>query len=910
MSFDRPLWLTALPALVGAFWAMQRFGLSAVSRRQRRVALGIRTGVVVLLVLALAGFRIGSSGDKVAVVFLVDASDSVGAGGVDRALTFVEEATKAKRRGDLVSVVAFGREPRLEFGMTDRPSVGPLAARPDRGATDLSRALRLAAALFPEGTKRRIVVLTDGRETRGDARREAARLAREGIVIEGLTLEQPGGADALIEAFDGPARARRGEAYKLAVTVRSAVAGPAHLNVTRDGVNVYDADRTLKAGRTTIPLVERASKPGINRYVARLTAATDAVPQNNRASIAVIVSGPPRVLLVEGEPGEGTALAAALRAGKMEVDIVGPRDIPDLGELLSYSSTALVDVPVPLLSAETVATLKAAVTEAGAGLITVGGEDSYGLGGYRGSELESILPVDSEIKDPKRRPSVAEALVIDTSGSMGRCHCRGGAMGGGAEPGGINKTDISRAGAARAIRALGADDIVGVLAFNTVSQWVVPLQKLPSEDVVRNGLQGLTAAGGTNIPQALRTAVAQLKQTKAKLKHVILFTDGWTNQQELVGVADEVAKAGITLSVVATGEGTGDVLARMATAGKGRFYAGTNLTDVPQVMMQEAILASRNYINEGVYRAVISAETPVTETLTAAPPLLGYVATSPKSAATVSLQIGQDDPLLATWRAGLGTVSSWTSDAKARWSNKWVSWQGYRDFWNRAVRSTFAPAGSGAFIAEARINGDRLHIEVAGDRTLGSDVTAVARVLDPSLKVSEVTLERSGPGSFAADVPVSEEGTYLAAVAVRAGGALIFRDTVSTTLPYSAEYLQIAPDRSLVADLARATHGRTTIEPRRAFDPRGLRASSARRELWPFLAFVAALLLPVDIAARRLVVSREDLRRGLGGLRLKFSRRERRRIAKEGPREERIDRLLEAKRRAGRRGEPTRPPQE
>lgn len=905
MSFDRPIWLIALPALVIVTSVIQRWGLSGVSARQRRVAFWIRAGLISLVVLALSGLRLGTGGDRVAVVFLVDRSDSVGAGGVDRATDFVAEAVRAKKRGDLVAVVAFGKEPRLEFGMTDHPSIQRLAATPDASATDLTRALRLAAALFPEGTKRRIVVLSDGRETQGDARREAGRLARAGIRIEGMTISVPSGADALVESIEAPAKARRGESYRIAVTVRSTNGGPANLEIFRDGVSILTRDVLLPAGRVTIPIAERASSPGVHRYEARVRSASDLVPQNDRGIAAVLVEGPPRVLIVEGERGEATTLARALAAGQIRAEVRSPSNLPDLGELLGYDATVLVDVAATALTPDQVSTLKAAVTEAGSGLVTIGGEDSYGLGGYRGSDLESLLPLDSDIKDPKRVPSVAEAIVIDTSGSMGRCHCRGGAGGGpGMAEGGINKTDISRAGAARAIRALSRDDIVGVLAFNTESRWVVPLQKLPSDEVVKSGLSAMTAAGGTNIPQALRAAVAELKQQKTKLKHIILFTDGWTNQEELVGVAAEVSRAGITLSVVATGEGTGDVLARMADAGRGRFYAGTNLTDVPQVMMQEAIMASRNFVNEGVYRAVVSAETPITSRLSAAPPLFGYVATSLKSTATADLTIGQDDPLLASWRAGLGTVVSWTSDAKPRWSRQWVTWEGFRDFWTRTLRSTFAAGSTGGFATEARITGERLFIEIGSDRSLSAGATATARIVDPSLRVTEITLDRTGPGSFRGDVPAGEEGTYLVVASVFERGGLVFRDRLAVTSAYSAEYLASGPDEKLIPDLARITGGRASLSARRAFDPAGLRPSAAHRELWPLLALLAAFVLPVDIAARRLVVSREDLRRGLASARtwlrsLRPSERRRRRAT--GPREERIDRLLEAKKRAGRR---------
>lgn len=908
MSFDRPVWLLAIPALAAFFFFVQRYGLVALGPQRRKAALIIRLTMVSMMILALAGLRLGSGGDRLSVVFVVDRSDSVGAAGQEQALSFIRKAVATKGRSDLAGIVTFGKEPRLEFRPTDQPSIGRLESVPEASATDIARALRLAAALFPEGTKRRIVVLTDGKATRGDALREAARLGRQGIVVEGLTIAPFTGGDVLLEGIDAPERVRRGEGFRVGVTVASTVTTPAHLVIARDGNVILRKDLTLKPGTMTVVANDVAEAPGVRRYTARIEAASDAIAENNGAAAAVIVEGPPRVLIVEAESGESASLASALRAGGTTVDVRSPEQLPSLGDLLLYASTVLVDVPADRLTTSQIDTLKAAVAEAGAGLVTVGGESSYGIGGYRGSALESLLPLESEIKDPKRRPSVAEAIVVDTSGSMGRCHCRGGGRPqGGMEGGGIDKTDIARSGAARAIRALTKDDVVGVLAFNTTAKWVVPLQKLPPEHVVENGLAGLRAGGGTSVPQALRAAVAELKQQKAKLKHVILFTDGWTNQNDLVPAAEALAKEGITLSVVATGEGTGETLARMAEAGRGRFYAGTNLTDIPQVMMQEAILASRNYVNEGVFSPVVEAITPVTQDLTRAPSLLGYIGTSAKGAATVELSIGpSEEPLLARWRSGLGTVVSWTSDAKGRWAKPWVSWEGFRDFWTRTVRSSFAPAGAGGFEAAARATADGITIDVRANRALPPGAVAEARVVDPSLNVTTVTLERTGNDSFKGIAPVGEEGTTIIGVTVRDTSGVLFRTTTTASRAYSAEYIGGDPDRTLIPAMAKATRGRASITPAQAFDAAGLEASDSRRELWPLLALLAALLLPVDVAARRLVVSREDLRKARKAaatsaaetLVPKQRKERRRRRVAEQPREERIDRLLEAKRRA------------
>jgi Ca-activated chloride channel homolog len=149
---------------------------------------------------------------------------------------------------------------------------------------------------------------------------------------------------------------------------------------------------------------------------------------------------------------------------------------------------------------------------------------------------------------------------------------------------------------------------------------------------------------------------------------------------------------GITVSVLATGEGAAEELEAIATAGGGRFYAGRDLQEIPQLMQEETVIASRSFITEGEFVPIVTSEAATVRNLTATPALLGYVATTSKDQASTDLRIGPDaDPLLASWNVGLGKVTSWTSDAGARWLRTWLGWPGLVDFWTGVVGSTFPP---------------------------------------------------------------------------------------------------------------------------------------------------------------------------------------------------------------------------
>jgi Mg-chelatase subunit ChlD len=858
MRFADPRWLLAL-VLIPLVWWIHRQGVGGVPVRQRRVALWVRSSILAFLVMALAGASLVLPERRLSTAFVVDVSDSAGPLAKDRSLAFIGGALDDKPPDALAGVVAFGRDARVESTMSDQANLVGIASHPDSTRTDLARALRLAAAMLPEGTRRRIVVLSDGRQNSGDAHAEAARLKELGIRLDAVTISSNPGPDAAVVRVKTPSRVRAGDEFDLEVVVAASGTGRARLVITRSDGVTDERNLDLNPGEQTIKLTQQAADPGALTYRVELRAEKDSVPQNDIGAAVVVVAGPPRVLVLEQSPDEGQAIAKALADRGFSVDRRSVSAFPASDELAATDAVVLVDAQASSLTGAQAAALGGFVRQLGRGLVAIGGENSWSLGGYRNTPLEDLLPLESDIKDPRRRPSIAQVLAIDTSGSMASCHCAGPNMRSDRLAQGPNKTDISRGAAAKAIESMSADDEVGVLAFNTGSKWVLPLQKLPSMKVVESGLASMTPTGGTSIPQALQVAVTQLKTSKTALKHIILFTDGWTQVQGLAEVAAWVKSQGITLSVVATGEGAGTELARMAEEGAGRFYEGTNLYQLPDIFMEEVMLASRRYVNEGQFYPKVTGASAAVSRLKTTPPLLGYVGTSAKPSASVLLAVGEfDDPLLATWRTGLGVATAWTSDAKARWSAQWISWDGFADFWSDVAKETLPGAPTPGFSTQATASGEGLDIVVESENALPEGVHGVARVVAPNGDVTNVDLGRAGVNRLAGTAAASSAGTYLVSVDLTATGSAVYRDTLGAVRSYSAEYMPGPPNETLLRELTKATGGRLGITPRQAFDS-NLKGGLRRVEIWKWLALVAALLLPVDVALRRVILTREDV---------------------------------------------------
>jgi Mg-chelatase subunit ChlD len=856
-------WFIGALLLVLAIELYHSHRARGVSQRQWRWGMVARAAIAGLLVLTLVDPVISTRSDEVTTVFVVDVSASMGSS-EQTARAWVESAL-AEAGGSEWAVVEFGADARVAT------PVGTVTYRPARGvdpeATSVARGLRLGESVLTGETRERIVLVSDGRANTGDLQAELDRLKTLGVAVDVHTLAGEQKTDAAVAGVDVPNTVNEGETFVATVEVLSTLTGVVDVELI-DSSGVVASQRVQAVpGANQVTFDVAAGEPGLQSLEARVSMAGDSVSENDSTRTAVEVKGPASVIIVEGEEDGGSVLEEVLVSTGLVVERVSVEEIPGVQEMSIHQAVILVDVSARDLSDEKIGLLGTLVRDLGRGLVVVGGTHAYGLGGYRDTELEALLPVDSEPPDAEREVEVAEVLLIDTSESMGACHCDDQGME--TDTGGVNKTDIAKAGALRAIEALSATDEIGLLAFSGGSEWLIPLQEFPDRATIENGIGAIRPFGATRIVPALRHAADALRASDKELKHIILFTDGFTSELEigaqfvgqpfagdLVAEVEKLAEEGITVSVVGTGEGAIPALEDVAIAGRGRFYPGRDLNEIPEIFVKEARLAARSFINEGEYYPAVTSTAPAVRNLASSPALLGYVAAAPKPTADVQLQIGEfADPLLASWRVGLGEVTAWTSDAGDRWAALWAGWDGYADFWSNVVRDTFPLSGSEGQQVEAGISDELLTVTLEGAEAWPVGTTPVARIGFPDGTSEQVRLERVSDFEFSATVPARHGGTYAIGVGFDRGDGESATLSAIATRSFAAEYLPGPADPDLMESISGATGGRGEITPELAFDPEGLEAGVSDRSLrWWFL-LAAALLWPVDVALRRLRVS-------------------------------------------------------
>jgi uncharacterized membrane protein/Mg-chelatase subunit ChlD len=865
ISFDAPLALLLLvPAMavtIGLYLTARR----RVGAGRRRVALVVRALLLTALVFALAGFRLVLPVDRLATVFVVDMSDSVGNEGREEALAFLRETLAVMPEGDVAGIVAFGKEALVERLPSELAEIDRLASTPVRSASDIGAALRLATALFPDDAQKRIVLLSDGNDTSGGGQAEAALSASRDIRIETKAIGLGGSEEVLVERVTTPSTSNLGESIEVSADIRSTVSQPATVRLFVDGQAAGDPQRVnLEAGVTKMVFDVTPAQAGYHTFRVVVEAARDTFSQNDRADSTTIVKGEPRTLVLTGDDVVGTELVKALETQRQKVDTMVPEALPtDLGALTTYDSIVLVDVPRTRLSDRQLAALQVYVRDIGRGLVMIGGPESYGAGGYQKTAIEETLPVDMGVRNRQKQPDVALVVVIDQSGSMDACHCNSfnGGMGGGSGMGGARKVDIGKEAILRAAAALTERDELGVVSFNEQAHWVVRTQPLGGISDLQGTIAGLQPIGQTNIFAGLEQAVESLEDATATRRHIILLTDGWSSSGQYEAIIERMKAAGITLSTVGAGGGSNPFLEGLAQQGGGRFYDAANPASIPDIFLKETQQVSGQQIIEEPFFPILTSSSPILRGLDEGlPRLRGYNGTTPKAAAQTVLVTARDDPLLAQWQYGLGRSVAWTSDSTGRWARDWLGWTGFSRFFSQLVAWTFPGEETAGIEAgfDQQAGQTTLHVEsVDADGSPRDFYSTTAVIVGPDLSSSEVPLVQIAPGVY--EVPLGEidSGAYAVRVTQTRPGSTPLGRTVGLVAPTPAEYRQLGTNEAFLSALRTATGGAVVVAPT---DPwiHDLRTTSQSTDLWPLLLVLALLLWPLDIALRRVSIGRRD----------------------------------------------------
>jgi uncharacterized membrane protein len=883
-EFAQPWWLLLL-LLIPVIVRMSYRSLAGLGPVRRWVAIGLRCSIIVLLTLALAELRLRKPNDTTTVIFLVDRSQSVpqDIDPDDKTLTdrrwqrikrFISDSVFKRGAGherDQAGVIAFGRRPRIVLPASDVPKVNlddDALSGVDTTYTDVAAAIKLALASFPEGTAKRIVLISDGNENLGNALEQARIAKQNGVQIDVVPLASGyrNENEVLVERVEAPPMTEQGARLPIRVLVRSynprpvtgtlkleqmaeggaasAVRiepapgvkerGPPAVVTLRPGLNAFSFKQSLEAVQRSYtyqavfqPLESVTESGEVVRGLAG-----DRV-QNNSASTHVVALGRRRVLCVEArdKAGEHDHLIQRLQAAgesKFQITSITSDQLPigktDLGVFLSnFDCVVLANVPAEELSDEQQEMIRANTNDQGCGLVMIGGRESFGAGGYQNTPIEKALPVDCDIKSIKVAGKGGLVLIMHASEAD-------------------NGNALQKQIAKLAISKLGPADMCGVIYYDFNHRWHVPFRDVgPNRQNMMRQVDRMQPGDMMDFDPALLMATKELTKPAHQLatKHIIVISDG-DPQLNNPGYLQTMKQAGVTCTTVGVathGAPENSKMTQMATATGGKAYLNPPPRAIPAIYIKETRLVSQSFIYENRFTPKLQVASGPTDKLSGTlPPLYGFVRTSLKQNSLVEMGIegpptlDQRFPILASWQYGLGKAVAFTSDARTSggrlgWDRDWASSDVYLKFWEQVIGWALRGVETGKLSIASEYRDGKVRVIVSGrddknrpltDLRLHGMVTAANQ--QAGGKPIALTFEQKSSGEYEAEFRAEEEGTYfINALAkrtvkqVKDGKEIEVEESDSirsgVTLPYSPEFADLESNTKLLHDAASLTDG-------------------------------------------------------------------------------------------------------
>ncbi len=854
------LWLLLGVLLVVAIDVARKWGTT----RQRVFGIVARSLTVGAFVLALADPRIARQRDTAWVVFVVDRSASIPDAGLEKAVQSVDAMRASLPPDTKVGLVFADRAPSIAV-MPGEKWAWPADLRGDGvESTDLGTAVDLARALVPDGDAGQIVLLSDGRPTAGERGARAGAGRPLGVPVHIVTVA-PARRDASVTALTTDESFVRPGATMAGHVDLDGGAEPfqGQLVLRVDGEEVSSQPVEIGAGESKqLPFeqsVELGRKEGPLAIEAELV--PDGAGPSTKTQGTVVVGQKPRVLVLAGEPRDGEQLKKALSAEAMEVDMRTveardfPKEVPKDTDLMIIANVPAASMVGQRGMSDELLDSIAKWVDAGGGLVVLGGPRAYDMGGYSGTPIERVLPVRLDPVDPLVEPAATIVVVLDKSGSMGEpVAASGGTY--------KSKMELADDGVVASLQMLRPFDFVGVATVTTEVQWDVSVQPVSDALDLEQKITRIRAGGGgIYVFTGLAAAQKALREATTPLRHVLLFSDtddseepadpsgsGKTAEQ----LAGEMHRDGITVSVIGIGEQTDkdtEFLTRIADQGGGKFYLTNDATKLRALFVQETERLVDTSVQEVEFVPEIAAAHRMVQGIDfkSAPPLTGYQKLEPRKTAEVVLRGPKTDPILVTWRYGLGHVVSWTSDAGPRWSKAWTSWPGFVRHWTQIARFALRTRAGGATAVEVDFGGSQPIARLVRRDAAGNSLDGRVRLLlEEEGRTRELSLEGREPGLYEAKLDVAGDDVYTLRVEDEEGKTL---HETQFVVPPSEEQRHRTPDEAWLRELASATSG--TVDPGKLAVTAAPSRTAEHLRLWPWLTLLAALLLPLDAALRR-----------------------------------------------------------
>ncbi len=885
VEFWQPVYLV-LFGLVPVFVWIGRCSRAGLPRHTRLLSAVFRSVAVIAIALVLAGMQVESRNRRLAVFFLIDNSESIPGQLRERQLEYVRNALQEKGRDDLAGIIVFGAQPSLEIGLSRDPQIDILHSVVEENLTNLEAAVDLAVAAFPDGVRRKIVLLTDGNQNTGNALAAIRQGSGDGVEVDVLPLERLVDNEVMAEHLRTPQTVHRDEPFSLSFQLSSTTACDAEIRLLREGELVTRQAVRLKAGRNHFEQDFILREPGFARFTAEVVSSADSIPANNGVQACVEVRGEPGILLVApAGNADAELLTGICTENSIVVNRIEPEFFPHrLEQIAQHDLLILANTPARLLTQPQMELIHVAVHELGMGLLMLGGEQSFGVGGYKDTPVEKALPVNMDLRNKKVLPEGALVMILDKSGSMGG-----------------KPMTLAQKAAKTVIRSLGSHNRVGIVAFDGQPQLLCELTSCSRIVYLEKLIDSIESGGGTQMYPAMKTGWDLLKHSEAHPKHMLIVSDGQCEQADFRKLAVQIARTGGSVSCISINPDKRLDTRRLELVARltgGRFYDIQSAEELPNLFLREAEYVRRSIIFRKPFMPQLSASSELTRHLTQGtmPALDAYVASSAKNRAVVSMvSVNENrDPILAQWRYGLGRAVAFTSSMAPDWGGDWRQSPPANGFWLRLLRWTARPDSTDGVVLNCTRDGNKTRVTIDAVDHEGHFMRldqVIGRSVNEKGESSPVSFTQTAPGRYQGSFETGRPGFHFVSAAYTdATGQTGFVQT-PVLVPQSPELRTIRSNLRLLRRIIKLAD----LEQR--FLRFGLEQSVFQSALPPavtlhnpmeLLLMIAILCFFADVFVRRVSLDKADLRQAWAWMRGERG---------ESERDEMFERLLSKKNR-------------
>jgi Ca-activated chloride channel homolog len=704
--------------------------VESVGTRRIWTALAAQGLALLLLVAALLGATWLDARGGPRFLILVDRSQSVPREAADQAVAKIEQAARSVGGVELQW---------LEFA--GRPGTAGETAL-DPAATNIEAALEATMAAHARTPFDAAIVISDGQATVGNTARALRALHDAGLALQWIAVGSPPPATRIASVL-APERATVGQRIQLGVQLEGRRDLALRVKVNARSVAGETQQVSAEAGSVGPVSIEfDAGHGGAVRVDVTLEDAASGQVLD-AASDAAVIDVVPRASILYAR-GSAGPLMRSLLGGGWSLDVIPAERLETRADRLGgYGAVILDDVAIADAGARFWTALVAAVQQRGIGLLVLGGERSFGRGGYRGSVLESVLPLLSE--PPALDQPASVVFAVDKSGSMGR------------GSGGVDRFQLAQRAVLEAALGLGERDSLGLLVFDVEPRVLIPLGPARAATAMLERAWPATPMGGTRLAPALDAAIGELERSGTGRRLLVMVTDGMIDEAPLTGLRARLERARIETLWLAVGpEADLGALERVIGPQSGWVLRAAEAAELP-LTMRSALERRRARVERGPIAVLQRQPLPFAPgTLGDWPVVAAHLVTRPRPQAVVAVQSERGDPLIAFQSVGPGRVMALPSGL-GHWTPRWLAWQEWpRLTGGMADWIVGAPAGGAAALSvQEGPDGPQVLAELSDHNGAVSMV-----VTTPTGKMQALPIEAVAAGRWRAPLTDAGPGLY------------------------------------------------------------------------------------------------------------------------------------------------------